>query len=172
MKRFAEVSRAERIKKILSQRRVDLVLVLENLAEDQNISAILRTAEGFGVGRIFIIYPEGKKPRLSNNISSGAIKWLEIKFYTSTEVCLEELKKEGFKIYATYVNPEAKSLWKTKFPGKVALVVGNEAQGISEEVIKFADKTIYLPMMGMTESFNVSVAAAIFLYEVVRQKEG
>src|SRR5258708_1849283 len=107
MKTYSNLNREERIKKIMEQRRKDLCLVLENLSEDLNISAILRSAEGFGVGQIFIIHPEGKKPKLSRNTSSGASKWLEVQFFTSTKECLKVIKKMGFKIIATAVDPES-----------------------------------------------------------------
>lgn len=171
MKRYSELPREERIAKVLGQRREDLALVLENLSEDLNISAILRTAEAFGAGLVCIIHPNGKKPRVSKNVSSGASKWLEIKFYTSTTVCLTALKKQKYILVAALVDPEAEVLWESKFSGKVAVVVGNEAKGLSEKASRLVDKKVYLPMFGLTESLNVSAAAAIFLYEVIRQKE-
>ncbi len=170
MKRFSELNREDRIKKVMDLRRKDLCLVLEDLSEDNNVSAILRTAEGFGVGTICIIHTL-KKPKLSKDISSGATKWLEIKHYTSTKTCLNALKKKGFKIIGALVDPNSKVLWDQKYKGKVAVVVGNEAKGLSKAAQKLVDQNIYLPMFGLTESLNVSVAAGIFLYEVIRQKE-
>ncbi|MBI3485503.1 RNA methyltransferase [Candidatus Daviesbacteria bacterium] len=171
MKTYANLSRAERIEKVMQTRRADLALVLENLAEDLNISAILRTAESFGVGKICVIHAEGKLPKISKNTSSGASKWLDVKNFTSLKKCINELKKDRFKIIAALVDPDAKVLWEQKFNGKIAILVGNEALGMSEEAKKLVDENIYLPMFGLTESLNVSVAAAIFLYEVIRQKE-
>lgn len=171
MKTYSNLTREERIKKIMDLRRKDLCLVLENLAEDTNISAILRTAEAFGIDQICIIHPKGKKSKISKGASSGAAKWLDIKSYTSTKVCLNNLKKEKFKIFGALVDPEAHILWEEEFSGKVAIVVGNEANGITKVAQKLVDKNIYLPMFGLTESLNVSVSAGIFLYEVIRQKE-
>ncbi len=170
MKNYHYLSRQERIDQVLAHRKEDLVLVLEDLSEEHNISAILRTAEGFGISKVFIIHSLEKKPKLSSNVSSGASKWLKIEYSTSAVKCLENLRNEGFSIYGTYVNPSAQSLWETKFEGKVALVMGNEAHGISDNVIKLSDHIVYLPMQGLTESFNVSVASALFIYEIVRQK--
>lgn len=171
MKTYPDLSREERIAKIMDQRREDLALVLENLHEDLNISAVLRTAESFGAGLICVIHPKDKKPRLSKNTSSGATKWLNVKFYTSTTTCLNALKKKGFKIVAAIVDPQAKVLWEAKLSGKIAVMVGSEAPGLSEKAVQMADLKLYLPMYGLTESLNVSVAAALFLYETVRQKE-
>lgn len=171
MKIYTDLTRLERIDKVMKQRKSDLALVLENLSEDLNISAILRTAEGFGVGLVYIIHPKGVKPKLSMQASSGAIKWLSIKYYTSTTTCLKLLKKKGFKVIASVVDPKASLLWEQSFRGKVAIMVGNEAHGLSQKAIGLSDKKVYIPMSGLTESLNVSVAAALFLYEVIRQKE-
>src|SRR5690349_16547423 len=114
MKTHAKLNRQERIKKIISQRRKDVCLDLENLSNDKNINMILRTAEAFGLSKVYIIY-SGKKPRLLNKESSGAKNWLEIKFFENTESCFKELKKQKFKIYGALVNPEASVLWKEKF---------------------------------------------------------
>lgn len=171
MKRFSGLIREERIKKVMGLRRKDLALVLEDLSEENNISAILRTAESFGVGLVCIVHPRGVQPKLSKNTSSGASKWLEIKYYKSTKACLIALKKKSFKIVGAIVNPDAKVLWEQNYRGKIAVLVGNEAKGISEIAQKMVDQNIYLPMFGLTESLNVSVAAGIFLYEVIRQKE-
>ncbi len=171
MKTFSNLTREERINKVMDQRRSDLALVLENLSEDLNISAILRTAESFGVGKIYIVHPRGVHPKISKNTSSGASKWLKVEYATSLKTCINKLKKDGFKVIGALVDPEAKVLWEQDFKGKIVILVGNEALGMSKEAQELVDKNIYLPMYGLTESLNVSVAAAIFLYEVVRQKE-
>lgn len=171
MKRYADLTRGDRIKKVMERRRQDLALVLENLSEEINISAILRTAEAFGIDKVFIIYQQQKKPKISKGATSGAHKWLKINYYQSTQRCFNFLKKQGFKLIGAVVNPEDKVLWEEEFVGKIAVVVGNEARGLSEKAQAMVDENIYLPMFGLTESLNVSVAAGIFLYELIRQKE-
>lgn len=171
MKIYPELSREERIAKIMAQRRKDLALVLENLTEELNISAIIRSAEGFGVGKVCIIHPEGKLPKLSRNTSSGAAKWMEVEYATKLPKLLKSLKKKGFKLIGALVDPTAKPLWQADLSGKVAIVMGSEAPGLTEDAQNLVDENLYIPMYGLTESFNVSVATAIFLYEVVRQKE-
>jgi len=157
----------------MEQRRTDLALVLENLSEELNISAILRTAEALGVGRVCLVYPEDKKPHLSRKASSGAKDWLEIEWYTSIADCITSLREQSkFKVVASIVEPSLPLLWDQAFTkDKIAVMVGNEAHGLSEEAIQLSDYKVYLPLFGLTESLNVSVAAALFLYEVVRQKE-
>lgn len=171
MKTHANLSREERIAKVMEQRREDLALILENLSEDLNLSAILRTAESFGVGQVCIVHPRGGKPKISKGATSGAYKWLKIQYFSSITNCIRNLRKKGYKIIGALVDPEAKILWEQNFKGKVAILVGNETAGMSEKAKKLVDENIYLPMFGLTESLNVSVAAAIFLYEVIRQKE-
>ncbi len=171
MKRFSELNRQERIDKVMELRRSDVALVLENLGEAINISAILRTAEAFGVGRVYIVHNDAKKPRLSMNTSSGATKWLNVEYFSSITECIQKLKDEQFMIIGALVDPQSKVLWEEKYSGKVAIVMGTEVSGMSEEAQKLVNANIYLPMYGLTESLNVSVAAGIFLYEVIRQKE-
>ena len=171
MKNYSELNREDRIKKVMSLRRDNLALILENLSEDLNISAILRTAEAFGIGKIYLVHLRGVQPKISKNTSSGASKWLKIETTVSLKTCIKKLKKDGFKIIGALVDPKAKVLWEQKFEGKVAILVGNEALGMSADAQKLVDENIYLPMYGLTESLNVCVAAAIFLYEVIRQKE-
>ncbi len=171
MKTYADLPRQDRIDKIMELRRSDLCLVLENLSEDKNISAILRTAEAFGVGQIHIIYTPGSKPKLSMGTSSGATKWLKVEYHNSITECLKDLKEKGYLTVGALVDPKAHVLWDQNFIGKVAIVMGTETTGLTEEAQRLVDQNIYLPMYGLTESLNVSVATAIFLYEVIRQKE-
>lgn len=171
MKNYADLNRQERIQKAFDLRKIDLCLVLENLKEETNIAAILRSAEAFGVGKVYIIHEEGSKPKVNRGPAKGASLWLEIEYLTSVKDLCLKLKKDGFKLIGALVDPKAKVLWKENFSGKVAVFVGNEANGLSKEVQDLVDENIYLPMIGLTESLNVSVATGIFLYEVIRQKE-
>lgn len=169
MKTYSDLDRSERVERVMQSRRGDLCLVLEDLSEDLNISAILRTAEGFGVGLVCVIYT-GDKPKISKGASAGAYKWLKVRYYRDGGECIAELRKEGFTVVGAVVDPEAKVLREQDFTKKVAIVVGNESRGLSEGMVGLVDEMVYIPMYGLTESLNVSVAAGIFLYEAVRQK--
>ncbi len=171
MKNFGDLPRQERIDKVMSLRRPDMALVLEDLIEDQNISAIIRTAEAFGIGKIYIIDSQNRRPHLSSNVSSGATKWMEIEKFDDVGKCFKALKKEKYTLVGALVDPQSDILWEQDFSGKIAVVMGCEPKGLSETAQKLMDKNIYLPMFGLTESLNVSVAAGIFMYEVIRQKE-
>src|SRR3989344_7335221 len=109
MKTHTNLAREDRINKILESRRDDLVLVLENLDDEKNISMILRTAEAFGIGQVIFV-TSGKKPKISSSVSSGAAKWLNIKFAKSISLVLTNLKKQGFKVYGALVDPAAEIL--------------------------------------------------------------
>jgi tRNA (guanosine-2'-O-)-methyltransferase len=170
MKNYSELSRSERIDKVMSQRRADVSLVLEDLVEERNAAAIIRTAESFGISKIYIVQSANVKTRVSKGVSSGAVKWVEVTFLDSIEECIKVLKNDGFRVVGALVDPEAKQLWDADFSGKVAVVVGNEPHGLSEAAKQLVDENIYIPMYGLTESFNVSVSAAIFVYEIMRQK--
>jgi tRNA (guanosine-2'-O-)-methyltransferase len=110
-------------------------------------------------------------PKISKITSSSASKWVESEKFNNAKECFESLRNEGFKIYASQLNENAKELYKFDLTEKVALVFGNEHRGISDEVAKLADEVFYIPMRGMIQSLNVSVATAVSLYEVQRQRE-
>ncbi len=171
MKIYSDLTREERIKKVKEQRRNYIVLVLEDLIEERNAAAIIRTAESFGIGKVYIVQSANIKTKVSKNVSSGAVKWMEVEFISSIKDCIKKLKKEKFTVVGALVDPNTKKLWDYKFKGKVAIIVGNEPNGLSEDAKNLVDQNIYIPMFGLTESFNVSVSAGIFLYEVIRQKE-
>lgn len=166
-------SRKEKIKRIINKRQ-EGVIVLENIADPHNAAAVWRTAEAFGFQKIYLVYSKEKAinpKKVGKTSSSSANKWLSFKLFKKIEDCYAELKKDGYKIYATVLDKEAKGLKETKFTDKkVAMVLGNEHRGLSTEAIKEADEKIYIPMKGMVQSLNLSVSAAILMYEIDRQR--
>ena len=163
-------NRKKKIITVLSKRQPNLTIVLENIWDPHNVSAILRTCDAVGVGEVYLIYNKAKFPRLGKKSSASALKWMKINKFTTVKDCYRALKKKGFKIYATHMGERAKDLYKLKLTGKVALVLGNEHEGLSAEAYKRADVNFLIPMVGMVQSLNVSVSAAICLYEAMRQK--
>lgn len=155
-------------------RRQEGVVVLEDIHDPHNAAAVMRSCDALGVQKVYLIFEkeEGYDPgKVGKNSSSSANKWLSFKVFKSTKECLDELKKEGYEIVATTVDVEAKELQQTDLSArKIAIVMGNEHRGISETAKKMADKLVHIPMKGMVESFNISVAAAIVLYELSRQR--
>lgn len=164
--------RQERVRAVLEQRQPDLTVVLENVHDPHNVSAILRTCDAVGVLRVHAIYSREQAPEeaYARQISASAAKWVEVDRYSSAEACLGPLRAAGFRILATAIGPEAVSLYDGDFTGKVALVMGNEMRGVSEEALALADRQLAIPMAGMVQSLNVSVATGVCLYEAFRQR--
>lgn len=165
-------TRQEKIKII--NNRQEGVIVLENIADPHNAAAVWRTADAFGFQKIYLVYSKEKiinPKRIGKASSSSANKWLSFKIFKNIDECYQELKKDGYKIYATVLDKEAKKISDNRYLGKkIAIVLGNEHRGLSEEAIKGADVKVYIPMKGMVQSLNISVTAAILMYEVDRQR--
>lgn len=167
--------RLAKLKKAVETRQKDLVVVLEDIHDPHNAAAVFRTCDALGIQNVYLIFEEEKSfnPRRVGKVSSAsANKWLDFYTYHSTAGCLKDLKKKGYQIFATALAPGAQSIFKTDFKNqKVALLLGNEHRGLSAQALELADKKIILPMRGMVQSLNLSVTAAIFLYEAVRQRQ-
>jgi tRNA (guanosine-2'-O-)-methyltransferase len=162
--------RRERFRRVLEQRLPDLTVVLENIHDPHNVSAILRTCDAVGAMRAELLYTLEPFPKIGKKSSSSASKWIERRKHTSVGECFAELRSEGFRIFATRLDPTATPLYDCDLITPVALVLGNEHRGVSDEAAAQADGLISIPMRGMIESLNVSVAAAVCLYEVYRQR--
>ena len=170
---MATMRRKEKIKKVIENRQ-EGVIVLENIADPHNAGAVWRTAEGLGFQKIYLVYSQEKvinPKRIGKASSSSANKWLSFKIFKNINDCYRELKKDGFKILATVLDEEAKNLQSVNLGlKKIAVVLGNEHRGLSQEAIEGADEKIYIPMKGMVQSFNISVTAAMVMYEINRQR--
>ncbi len=167
---MATEKRKNKLEKVLRRRITDLTIVLENINDPHNVSAIFRSADAVGISEVHLLYPNGKFPKLGRKSSASANKWVDKKKHISIKKCFTSLKKKGYKFYATKIDENSKSLFDISFNGKVAIILGNEHQGISEEMLPYIDETIYIPMRGMVQSLNVSVSCAVILYEILRQK--
>ena len=159
------------MEKTLSNRQPGIVLVLENVHDPHNLGAILRSCDAVGVMRVMMVYYIESLPEIAKTSASGALKWLNFESFRSIESCYAALKKEGFQILATKIEPSAKELYSYDLTIPTAIVLGNEHRGISTEAAEGADGLLYIPMKGMVESVNVSVAGAICLFETMRQRE-
>jgi len=162
--------RIERIKNVLSRRQDDLTIVVENIHDPHNVSAIIRTCDAVGVFMINLVYTIEQFPEIGKKSSAGAMKWVYRRNFKSIEECYNTLRYEGFKIYATKIVEGAVSLYDLDLTQKVALVFGNEHRGVSDEASQKADGIFMIPMFGMVQSLNVSVACAVSLYEALRQR--
>jgi tRNA (guanosine-2'-O-)-methyltransferase len=162
--------RVEKIRKVLAQRQPDLTVVMENIHDPHNVSAVLRSCDAVGILRVELLYTVEKFPRIGKKSSSSANKWLESRKHKSVNECYRALRDEGFAVYATHLGGSSVSLYDLDMTKKVALVFGNEHRGVSDEAAAKADGNFQIPMLGMIQSLNVSVACAVSLYEVLRQR--
>lgn len=162
--------RAEKFRSVLAQRQPDLTVVIENVHDPHNVSAILRSCDAVGVLRVELLYTTEKFPRIGRKSSSSANKWIDRRRHRSVSECYAALRKEGYRICATHLGGTTVSLYTLDLTVPVALVFGNEHRGVSPEAAEQADVRYDIPMMGMIQSLNVSVAAAVSLYETLRQR--
>lgn len=158
------------IKQSLDRRQPDLTVVMENVCKPHNLAAVARTLEAVGGLEIHAI---SKLPsiRLSQMAAGGIRKWMKVKKYATIEQGLEPLKQQGCQIIATSLNETSKDYREIDYTRPTAILVGEEYEGISEHAIELADETITIPIVGMVQSLNVSVASALVLYEAYRQRE-
>ncbi len=163
--------RIEKVKKVLSLRQPDLRVVLEEVKNTHNASAVVRTCDAAGILYLDIISAGQETFPVNEAISTRAEKWIHFNYYTSTSKCLKRLKKEGFKIAATHLSKDSILHTALDYTQPLALVFGNEAEGISEEALSLTDYKIKIPMIGMAQSLNLSVSVGIILYEAMMQRK-
>jgi tRNA (guanosine-2'-O-)-methyltransferase len=159
--------RAERIDHVVADRLGTLTLVLEGVHDPHNLAAVLRTAEGLGLQEVHVVLHASGAPggfRPSAAITQGADKWLDVIRHKSAKACVEALRGRGFQLFASLLSYEAIPLERLPFDRKLALIFGNEHDGVSQELAAASDGTFRIPMYGFTQSFNISVAAAIAIH--------
>lgn len=162
--------RIKKIESVVRARQHSLRVVIENIHDPHNVSAIFRTCDAVGIPKISLIYTFEKFPKIGKKTSASAFKWIEKDKYDSAEKCFAQLKQEGFEILASSIDDEAVELYDLDLTKKVAFVLGNEHRGVSDSVANLADKKFKIPMYGMVQSLNVSVANAVIIYEALRQR--
>ena len=163
--------RKARFLEVLSHRQPDLTLVLANIHDPHNVSAIYRSCDAFGVPEVHLYYTDTAFPALSRRSSGSARKWVDTIRHRSLEDLAAALRSQNMQILSTSCSPQAKPLDAYDFTRPTAVIMGNEHSGVSEEVLRIVNGELYIPMYGMIQSFNVSVAAAIILAEAARQRE-
>jgi len=164
--------RVEKIIKVLHNRQPDLALIMENVNDPHNISAVMRTADAVGVQEIFVLNTTiAQHKRFGKKSSSSAAEWLTVQQFDNTHACITEVRKRFNKIYATHLGLASKSLYDLDLTESVALVFGNEHSGVSDECLKYCDGNFVIPQVGMIQSLNISVACAVALYEAFRQRQ-
>jgi tRNA (guanosine-2'-O-)-methyltransferase len=161
--RFAKLRRA------LSRRQPDLTVFLDSVNKSHNVSALVRTADAVGIPRIHAISTHAVLRR-HHNIAGGAKHWVGVTLHRTTEAAIAALRAEGWRLVAADASPGARDYREVDYTAKVALMVGAELIGVSPAAIAAADERVAIPMHGLGASLNVSVAAAVILFEAERQR--
>ncbi len=155
---------------VLARRQPDVSIVLEDVHDPHNVSAVLRSCDATGVFDVHLVYDVDQPPELSTGVAAGTQRWLQTTHQASIVACYDALRDQGQTIYATTLAGEALDLYEVDLTTPCAFVFGNESRGLSAGAIQAADACIRIPMMGMAESLNISVACAVILFETMRQR--
>jgi len=162
--------RQARLDAVLARRQPDLTVFAENLHKPRNFSAMVRSCDAVGVNEIHA-YQEDSGLRTHWNTSQGAEKWMRVRTHGSPQDACRHLKSRGFKLFAAHLSDAALDYREVDYTQPVALVLGTELFGVRDSTLSLVDHQVTIPMMGVTQSLNVSVACAVVLYEAQRQRE-
>ncbi len=163
--------RFTRIHEVLATRQPDLTVCMEEVHKPNNISAIIRTADAVGVHQVHAVWPRNSKMRTLGGTSAGARNWVDVVTHDNTPEAFAELKAKGMQILVTNLSDTAVDFREIDYTKPTAIVMGQEKTGISKQALELADQHIIIPMLGMVQSLNVSVASALILYEAQRQRQ-
>ncbi|WP_122033357.1 tRNA (guanosine(18)-2'-O)-methyltransferase TrmH [Aliivibrio sp. EL58] len=164
------LERYQRITSVLKSRQTDLTLCLEETHKSNNVSAIVRTADATGIHKIHAVWPTEQMQMLGHT-SAGARNWVDVETHKSIKDAVAVLKEQGMQILATNLSDTAVDFREVDYTKPTAIILGSEKTGISKEALALADQDIIIPMVGMVQSLNVSVASALVLYEAQRQRD-
>ena len=162
--------RFDRIKKVLNCRMKNLTVLVEAVNKPHNLSAILRTCDAAGVYEANFICKKDEV-KTFNSTAQGSQKWVKLNNHETNISAVSELKKKGFKLYGTTLNEQSTDYRRFDYSENICFVLGAEKWGLSNELMTKVDESIFIPMSGMVQSLNVSVAASILLFEAIRQRE-
>ena len=170
---YVSEARQARIREVLRARTRDVTAVLEDVVNDHNGAAVLRTADALGLMEVHLI-PGESSFRPSRKVAQGAQKWIDMVRHDSVEACYAGLRRRGFELWVSAVRGDTRPVERIPTDRPVALVFGNEHDGVSPEAMASADGLFHVPMYGFVESLNISVAAALALASVLgaRRDEG
>jgi tRNA (guanosine-2'-O-)-methyltransferase len=166
--------RLDKFHAVVNRRQPDLTVVLENVTDMHNIGAVIRTADSVGIGEVFILntdeHLQTKFVKIGKRTSMGSGKWVEAHYFTDAEACFEKLRSKYSKVLGAMLGEGVSDFYQVDLTEPVALFFGNEHRGISAVSQPLLDGKFAIPQVGMAESLNVSVACAVTLYEVFRQR--
>ena len=162
--------RYERLKSVLNHRMADLTVLLEHVEKPHNLSAILRSCDAVGALEAHAVSFDGR-PRTFNSTAQGSQKWVPLHDHPDAETAIRRLKERGFRLYGTHLGVDAKDYRDCDFTGPTAFVLGAEKWGLTDQARDLMDEALFIPMRGMVQSLNVSVATATLLFEALRQRQ-
>ena len=163
--------RRNKVQTVLNKRQSNLTIVFEDVQDPRNITAVMRTADAVGVQDIYIINSGKPIRKLGYKSGGSTAKWVTVHQFATVEECFTELRKRFSVILTTHLSSDAIELYSIDFTQSVALVFGNEGDGVSEKARELADGNFIIPQVGMVQSLNISVACAVSIYEAYRQKK-
>lgn len=158
-----------RIQQVLKARQADLTLCLEDVHKPNNVSAVIRSADATGIHKIHAVWPN--EMRTLSHTSAGARNWVDVETHDDIDTAIAELKAQGMQVLVTNLSDSAVDFRQVDYTKPTAIILGNEKAGASAKAKQLADQDIMIPMLGMVQSLNVSVASAVILYEAQRQRE-
>jgi tRNA (guanosine-2'-O-)-methyltransferase len=171
---FITGERKRKFEETAAKSQLDATVVLENVHDPHNIGAVLRTCDSVGIREVFALYNEHSrnafKQYVGINSASGALKWVKVHFFTDTKLCFQVVKEKYKLIAGTHLSEKSVSIHEMNVTQSIAFVFGNERDGISKDVLPYLDINFVIPQYGMVQSLNISVACAISLFEMSRQR--
>ncbi len=168
-------ARQERIRQVVARRQPNLTVILENVHDQHNIGAVLRSCDAVGIAEIFVLYnePDIRQTNLTlgKRTSAGTRRWIDVHFYQDTAACFAHVRQQYEQVWATHMSEAAVNIHTLDLCQSIALLFGNEHAGVSQAALQQCDGNFLIPMMGMVQSLNISVACAVTLFEAMRQRE-
>ncbi len=161
--------RYHRLKQVLDRRQPDLTVLTEDVHKPHNLSAIIRTCDAVGIFEVHSVNVTAELPTFSQ-VSQGSEKWVFLNTHPDTKTAINYLKQQNFKVYAAHFSSQSLDYRQIDYTQPSAIIFGAEKWGVTQEAAQLADEHIIIPMLGMVQSLNVSVAAAVILFEAQRQR--
>ncbi len=169
------LSREQKIRSVIRQSQPDLTVILENIFDPLNISAVLRSCDAVGIREVFVVYTKNYLDKrglvLGKRTSGGTFKWIDVYVFDDLEECFRRVRERYGRILATGLGVQSQSLYELDLVQPTALLFGNEDEGVSVEAMALSDGNFLVPQVGFAESLNISVACAVTLFEARRQRE-
>ena len=164
--------RYQRLMQVLNKRQNNLAVVLENVFDPHNISAVMRSCDAVGIQDVYVLNSKiARHKKWGAKSSSSAAKWLTVHQFTDADTCITEIRRKYGKILTTHLSSDATDIYDMDLTQSVALVFGNEHAGVSDEIRALSDGNFIIPQVGIIKSLNISVACAVTIYEAYRQKK-